>query len=108
MIWRWINVFHLEALAIVKVGVHRDPGRPGLQLLHPADLSLLLGLPPPPLDEPDQSPGTPASLPLVRPSLLATAGQVTGLVPRVYQAAVILHWTRGLTETVTDELSPVM
>ena len=92
---------------MVIVGVHRDPRHPGLHLLHPGDLLLLLRLPPPPLYEPDQPPCPPAPLPpvllcLLHSVLAAAAGQVGRLVPRVDQAAVVLHWRRGLTETASE------
>ena len=92
---------HREAQTMVVVGVHRDPRHPRLHLLHPADPRLLPRLSPPPLYEPDHPPCPPAWPSL--PRALVTASQVGRLVPRVDQAAVILHWTRGLTETSSDD-----
>ena len=94
---------YLEVLTKVMVSVDGDPRHPGLRLLHHPDLHLLPGLPAPPLQEPDQLPRPPAPLSLVSfiiiiIDILVTC-QVGRLIPRVDQAAVILHWTGGVTET---------
>ena len=86
---------------MVMVCVHYDPRHPRLHLLHPADPHLLPRLSPPSFYEPDHPPGPPSSPSL--PSALTTASEVGRLVSRVDQAAVILHWTRGLTETSSDD-----